>query len=172
MGISSPKLGKNDLFTMTKHRICWYIGLHSWLNRVKFSFLDNSKHSKFCFRKKQFLAISRQFSSVNFENPCQTKIKQIWKGKHFNYSRVKDELKIKTYFQRQSRAKYIGNLLGSTENLILIRRERLALHFVYFRQDNCKTEFLATRLDTRLHFEYFISFHPNSLISSDPKLKS
>ena len=80
-------------------------------------FLDNSKHSKFCFRKKQFLAISRQFSSVNFENPCKTKIKQIWKGKHFNYSRVRDELKIKTYFQRQSRAKYIGNLLGSTENL-------------------------------------------------------
>ena len=117
LGISSPKLGKNDLFTMTKHRICWYIGLYSWLNRVKFSFLDNSKHSKFCFRKKQFLAISRQFSSVNFENPCQTKIKQIWKRKHFNYSRVKDELKIKTYFQRQSRAKYIGNLLGSTENL-------------------------------------------------------
>ena len=43
--------------------------------------------------------------------------------------------------QLQSRAKYIGNLLGFPEN-----RESLTLLFGYFGQDNCKTELLARRM--------------------------
>ena len=35
----------------------------------------------------------------------------------------------------------------------------------YFQQDNYKFEILAQRLDTRVQFEYFISFHPNFLVS-------
>ena len=48
----------------------------------------------------------------------------------------------------QSCAKYIGNLLGFTENLDL--KYRLMLVFSYFQQDNYKIEFLAKRLGTTL----------------------
>ena len=48
---------------------------------------------------------------------------------------------------------------------ILIWSKTLTLLFGYFQQDNYKIEFLVRRLGTRLHFEYYMSFHPNSLIS-------
>ena len=60
--------------------------------------------------------------------------------------RVKNK---KKYSQRQSPAKYIGNLLGLTIK-ILILRESLTLLFGYFGQDNCKTESLPIRLGTML----------------------
>ena len=39
------------------------------------------------------------------------------------------------------------------------------LLFDYFQLDNYKVEFSAGALGTRLHFEYFVSYYPNSLIS-------
>ena len=39
------------------------------------------------------------------------------------------------------------------------------LLFDYFQLDNYKVEFSAGTLGTRLQFEYFISYYPNSLIS-------
>ena len=48
---------------------------------------------------------------------------------------------------------------------ILIWSKSLMLLFGYFEQDNYITEFLARRLVTKLCFELFISFQPNSLIS-------
>ena len=41
-------------------------------------FLHNSSQFNSCFRKMKILAISHQFSAVNFEKNCQ-KIKLIWK---------------------------------------------------------------------------------------------
>ena len=39
------------------------------------------------------------------------------------------------------------------------------LLFAYFQQGIYEIEFLAGGLDTTLQFEYFISFHWNSIIS-------
>ena len=51
----------------------------------------------------------------------------------------------------------------------LIWRESLTLLFSYLWQDNYKIIFLARRLGAWLLFDCFIFFHPNFLLSFDPK---
>ena len=48
---------------------------------------------------------------------------------------------------------------------ILSWSKSLMLLFGYFQQGIYKIEFLAGGLGTTLQFEYFISFHSNSIIS-------
>ena len=50
--------------------------------------MPNSNHSKPCFRKTQFEATFRQFSALNFEKNCQTKVILVRKDKHVNFAGV------------------------------------------------------------------------------------
>ena len=65
--------------------------------------------------------VSCQFSALNFHKIGQTKVKIVWKGKHIVFAAMYDELKWNELLSRTwtSWKKYIGNLLGLTENIDL-----------------------------------------------------